>query len=166
VCAPSALIYNRDCIPGADGLLMSRPRGSVGHPACSVRPLGVDTVRAYLMFIGPWDSGGPWNPKGIEGVHRFLHRVWHLVVDPAPQVPAAAEGEAAAGVRRVIHQTLKRVTEDLEGFRFNTALAAMMECTNALMRSREIGAGATREWRPALRTLALMLAPFAPHLAE
>jgi leucyl-tRNA synthetase len=69
-------------------------------------------------------------------------------------------------VRRTIHQTLKRVTEDLEGFRFNTALAAMMEGTNALMRAREAGAVTTAEWSPALRTLVVMLAPFAPHLAE
>src|SRR5207237_8845470 len=98
---------------------------------------------------------------GVDGCRQ---RVWHLVVDPGPE--AAAPSEAPSGARRAIHQTLKRVTEDLEGFRFNTAIAALMECTNALMRSREIGAAGTAEWGPALRTLVLMLAPFAPHLAE
>ena len=161
---PMLRLLNQGIILGPDGARMSKSRGNVVNPDDYVGSLGVDTVRCYLMFIGPWDSGGPWNPKGIEGVHRFLHRVWHLVVDPAPE--GSATSEPAAGVRRAIHQTLKRVTEDLEGFRFNTAIAALMECTNALMRSREIGAGATAEWRPALRTLVLMLAPFAPHLAE
>jgi leucyl-tRNA synthetase len=161
---PMIRLFNQGIILGADGYRMSKSRGNVVNPDDYVGTLGVDTVRAYLMFIGPWDAGGPWNPKGIEGVYRFLHRVWHLVVDPAPAA-RAAEG-AAAEVRRAIHRTVKRVTEDLEGFRFNTALAAMMECTNTLMRLREMGAAATSEWGPALRTLVLVLAPFAPHLAE
>jgi leucyl-tRNA synthetase len=74
--------------------------------------------------------------------------------------------DAAARVRRAVHQALRRVTDDVEGFRFNTAIAALMECTNALGKLREEGAGETPEWRPALRTLVLMLAPLTPHLAE
>jgi leucyl-tRNA synthetase len=169
---PMLRLFNQGIILGPDGNRMSKSRGNVVNPDDYVGSLGVDTVRAYLMFIGPWDSGGPWNPKGIEGVHRFLHRVWHLVRDtaaaPAGGPPAAGPALDGAGgaVRRTIHQTLKRVTEDLEGFRFNTALAAMMEGTNALMRAREAGAVTTAEWSPALRTLVVMLAPFAPHLAE
>ncbi len=160
---PMLRLFNQGIILGPDGNRMSKSRGNVVTPDDYLGTMGVDTVRAYLMFIGPWDAGGPWNPQGIEGIHRFLHRVWHLVVDAAP---AGAHGEADASVRRTIHQTLKRVTEDLEGFRFNTALAALMECTNALYRVREAGAAATVGWTPALGTLILMLAPFAPHLAE
>ena len=162
---PMQRLFNQGIILGPDGNRMSKSRGNVVNPDDYVGTMGVDTVRAYLMFIGPWDSGGPWNPRGIEGVNRFLHRVWHLVLD-TPAGPGAASDGAGADVRRTIHQTLKRVTEDLEGFRFNTALAALMEGTNALMKAREAGAAGSAEWAPALRTLVLMLAPFAPHLAE
>jgi leucyl-tRNA synthetase len=162
---PMQRLFNQGIILGPDGNRMSKSRGNVVNPDDYVGTMGVDTVRAYLMFIGPWDSGGPWNPQGIEGVHRFLHRVWHLVLD-GPAAPAAASEGTGVEVRRTIHQTLKRVTEDLEGFRFNTALAALMEGTNALLRAREAGAAGSPEWAPALRTLMLMLAPFAPHLAE
>jgi leucyl-tRNA synthetase len=165
---PMQRLFNQGIILGTDGNRMSKSRGNVVNPDDYVGAMGVDTVRAYLMFIGPWDSGGPWNPQGIEGVHRFLHRVWHLVLDtPAASVVAGPAGhDGAVEVRRTIHQTLKRVTEDLEGFRFNTALAALMEGTNALMKAREAGAAGSAEWAPAMRTLVLMLAPFAPHLAE
>ncbi|HET9000034.1 MAG TPA: leucine--tRNA ligase [bacterium] len=161
---PMLRLFNQGHILGADGNKMSKSRGNVANPDDYVGTMGADTVRTYLMFIGPWDGGGPWNPQGIEGLHRFLHRVWHLVVDAAPPGPGGADG--AATVRRVTHQTVKRVTDDLEAFRFNTALAALMECTNALYRAREQGAAGTEEWSPALRTMVLMLAPFAPHLAE
>jgi leucyl-tRNA synthetase len=161
---PMLRLFNQGIILGPDGHRMSKSRGNVVNPDDYVGTLGADTVRTYLMFIGPWDGGGPWNPQGIEGLHRFLHRVWHLVLDtpPAGQV----EEGVGATVRRTIHQTLKRVTDDLEGFHFNTALAALMEGTNALLRARDAGAAATAEWAWGLRAMVVMLAPFAPHLAE
>jgi leucyl-tRNA synthetase len=161
---PMLRLFNQGHILGADGNKMSKSRGNVANPDDYVGTLGADTVRTYLMFIGPWDGGGPWNPQGIEGLHRFLHRVWHVVTDTPP--PAPADPQIGATVRRFMHQTLKRVTEDLEAFRFNTALSALMECTNMLYRAREVGAAATEAWAPAMRTMVLMLAPFAPHLAE
>jgi len=162
---PMLRLFNQGIILGPDGNRMSKSRGNVVNPDDYVGTMGADTVRAYLMFIGPWDGGGPWNPRGIEGVSRFLYRVWHLVL---AQAPARADGgaEVAREAHRTIHQTLKRVTDDLEGFRFNTAIAALMECTNALMRLREEGAAGTAAWGPAMRTLVLMLAPFTPHLSE
>ncbi len=162
---PMLRLFNQGQILGADGFKMSKSRGNVANPDDYVGTMGADTVRAYLMFIGPWDGGGPWNPRGIEGVHRFLHRVWHLVLDPAP-ARAAGGPEVAGEVHRTLHRTLKRVTDDLDGFRFNTAIAALMECTNALMKLREGGAAGTDEWAAAMRTLVLMLAPFTPHIAE
>jgi len=162
---PMLRLYNQGIILGPDGSRMSKSRGNVVNPDDYVGTMGADVVRAYLMFIGPWDGGGPWNPKGIEGLHRFLQRVWHLALDPPP--PGTAAGpEAGVFVRRTIHQTLRRVTDDLEGFRFNTAIAALMECTTGLMRLRDEGAAGTGEWAGALRTLVLMLAPLTPHLAE
>ncbi len=163
---PMLRLFNQGIILGPDGNRMSKSRGNVVNPDDYVGTMGADVVRAYLMFIGPWDGGGPWNPKGIEGVHRFAQRIWHLVTADAPAGGPAASPQLGAQVRRAIHQTLRRVTGDLEGFRFNTAVAALMECANALARLREQGAAATGEWRPAARTLVLMLAPLMPHLAE
>ncbi len=165
---PMVRLFNQGIILGPDGNRMSKSRGNVVNPDDYVGTMGADVVRAYLMFLGPWDSGGPWNPQGIEGIHRFLHRVWHLVLDTAPgdETPPEAGSPLASAVRRTVHRTLRRVTDDLESFRFNTALAALMECTNALARLRDEGASRTAEWAPALRTLVLMLAPFTPHLAE
>jgi leucyl-tRNA synthetase len=174
---PVARLFNQGIILGPDGNRMSKSRGNVVNPDDYVGTMGADVVRAYLMFLGPWDSGGPWNPQGIEGVNRFLHRVWHLVLDGQPRASASgrdthaeAAGEALLGtgaaMRRAINLTVKRVTEDLAGFRFNTALAALMECTNALTRLRDDGAPDSPEWAPAVRMLVLMLAPFTPHVAE
>ncbi len=163
---PMLRLFNQGIILGPDGNRMSKSRGNVVNPDDYVGTMGADVVRAYLMFIGPWDGGGPWNPKGIEGVHRFAQRIWHLVTADAPADGPAPSPELAVQVRRTIHQTLRRVTGDLEGFRFNTAVAALMECANALARLREQEGAATDAWRPALRTLVLMLAPLMPHLAE
>jgi len=163
---PMRRLFNQGIILGPDGNRMSKSRGNVVNPDDYVGTMGADVVRAYLMFIGPWDGGGPWNPKGIEGVHRFLQRVWHLVLDPPARAAVAGAPESGALVRRTIHQTLRRVTDDLEGFRFNTAIAALMECTTALSRLKDGGGAATSEWADALRTLVLMLAPLTPHLAE
>ncbi|HEV2359646.1 MAG TPA: leucine--tRNA ligase [bacterium] len=180
---PMLRLFNQGIILGPDGNKMSKSRGNVVNPDDYVGTMGADTVRAYLMFIGPWDGGGPWNPRGIEGVHRFLHRVWHLVLGSSAgaaaggrtgsrsrQDDATGNGAPLAGeVRRATHQTLKRVTEDLEAFRFNTAIAALMTFTNRLAELRAPpaqGAGAVAEWTEALRTLVLMLAPLTPHIAE
>jgi leucyl-tRNA synthetase len=173
---PMLRLFNQGIILGPDGNRMSKSRGNVVNPDDYVGTMGADTVRAYLMFIGPWDGGGPWNPRGIEGVHRFLLRAWHLVLDgPRGADPDEGRGRAAGdgagvataeGLRRITHQTLKRVTEDLDAFRFNTAIAALMTYTNRLSELRAGGAAATREWADALRTLVLMLAPMTPHIAE
>ena len=180
---PMLRLFNQGIILGPDGNKMSKSRGNVVNPDDYVGTMGADTVRAYLMFIGPWDGGGPWNPRGIEGVHRFLHRVWHLVLDSAPgrgdgRVPGSGAGDGrdagadpsrlAGEVRRATHQTLKRVGDDLEAFRFNTAIAALMTFTNRLtdLRAEVRGTPAAAEWDDAIRTLVLMLAPLTPHIAE
>jgi leucyl-tRNA synthetase len=112
------------------------------------------------MFIGPWNQGGPWDGRGIEGVSRFLRRALSLAADGAP---SDAEADPAELDRR-INRTVKKVTEDLEAFRFNTALASLMEHTNYLLAVRgEVG---EKEWAEAMRTFVRLLAPFAPHHAE
>lgn len=160
---PFTRLFNQGIILGEDGEKMSKSRGNVVNPDDYVSQLGTDTVRTFLMFLGPWDQGGAWSSAGILGPHRFLHRVWALVTEQPGN--ATASPDTAARVRRIVHRTLKKVTEDLAEFRFNTALAALMELTNELSRTREAIAG-TAAWDEALDTLILMLAPMAPHIAE
>jgi leucyl-tRNA synthetase len=149
---------------------MSKSRGNVVNPDEIVQTYGADTLRGYLMFIGPWDEGGPWNPRGIEGISRFLARVWALVTEPADARPAARGGTAAALSARDLeywmHRTIRRVTDDMEGFRFNTALAALMEFTGVLQSVKGLPLGREPLWHQAVKTLVLLLAPLCPHIAE
>jgi leucyl-tRNA synthetase len=142
---------------------MSKSRGNVVTPDEYVDRLGADTVRCYLMFMGPWDQGGEWDDSGIFGIHRWLNRVWNLVLD-RPQTDGA-DAESARQVRHLTHKTIRRVTEDMERFRFNTMLAALMEFSNGLAKAREAAVDSTA-WQEAIETLVLLLAPSAPHLAE
>jgi leucyl-tRNA synthetase len=128
------------------------------------------------MFMGPWDQGGPWTTTGIEGVHRFLRRVWALTLDPtfrepgdpdAGTLPAGQDASAArAAVRAAAHRTLRDVTADYEAFHFNTMLAKLMELSNTLYRYRGTAVVDEPEWDEAVRLLLLMLAPAAPHITE
>jgi len=173
---PFLRMFNQGQILGADGERMSKSRGNVQDPDELVQRYGADTVRLFLMFMGPWDQGGPWSPTGIGGVHRFLNRVWTLALDahgrepgdpeagalPAGEVPSAAR----AALRAAAHRTLRDVSVDYDGFRFNTMIAKLMELANTLFRYRgtEVAGGA--EWDEAIRLLLLMLAPAAPHITE
>ena len=145
------------------GQKMSKSRGNVVNPDDFVGRVGADVVRTYLMFLGPWDQGGDWDDSGIQGLSRWLNRVWQLVLRP---VERAEEAESARTIQRLMHQMIRRVTEDLERFHFNTMLAAMMEFTNALTRERERGAVDGAAWDAAIEALVLCLAPSAPHVAE
>ncbi len=139
---------------------MSKSRGNVVNPQDFVDRYGSDVLRCFLMFIGPWDQGGPWDGRGIEGVSRFLRRALSLV---AGGDSSGAEADVSELDRRT-NRTIKKVTEDLENFRFNTAIAALMEHTNYLLPMRgEVG---EERWKEALRTFVTVLAPFAPHHAE
>jgi leucyl-tRNA synthetase len=173
---PFRRLFNQGQILGADGERMSKSRGNVQDPDELVGRYGADTVRLFLMFMGPWDQGGPWNPQGIEGVHRFLRRVWSVVLDPegaehgdgsAGSLPDGENRVAAERALRVgAHRTLQGVTADHDGFRWNTIVAKLMELTNLLMRYRGTAAAGSAAWDEAVRLLLLMLAPVAPHIAE
>ena len=165
---PMTRLFNQGVILGEDGEKMSKSRGNVVNPDDYVTTMGADVVRAYLMFIGPWDGGGPWNSRGIEGAQRFLQRVWMVVAGRAASKGGASPAPSPNGTRDLrhwTHKTIKKVTEDLHGFHFNTAIAAMMEFVNFLTKGKEAMAG-TPAWREAIRTLVLLLAPIAPHFAE
>jgi leucyl-tRNA synthetase len=137
------------------GRKMSKSRGNVQTPDEYVKRYGADTLRLFMMFMGPWVDGADWDAAGIEGVYRFLRRVWDLGLGAA-QPP----GPRDEYVDREVQRAIKRVTEDLRAEAFNTAVAAMMELSNALQKatgpSRDAGTG----------TLILLLAPFAPHMTE
>jgi len=133
---------------------MSKSRGNVQTPDEYVAAYGADTLRLFLMFLGPWTQGSDWDASGIDGVHRFLNRVWALgLADPS-------DGPSTREVDRAVHATIRKVTADLEHYRFNTAIAAMMELSSTLQHSR----GRSRE--QGVDALVKLLAPFAPHLAE
>ncbi|OIO97940.1 MAG: leucine--tRNA ligase [Anaerolineae bacterium CG2_30_64_16] len=168
---PMLRLFNQGIILGPDGNRMSKSKGNVVAPDEWVERYGADTVRAYLMFIGPWDAGGPWNSQGIEGVRRFLERVWNVVAEDEGQASGGrSQGpKIAAQVRElqhVTHKTLRKVTEDIEAFKFNTLLAALMEFNNYLVKARETAVYGTSAWEEALDMLLLMLAPETPHIAE
>jgi len=148
---------------------MSKSRGNVINPDEYVSELGADAVRAYLMFIAPWEQGGEWDDSGISGISRWLNRVWNLVLEGyvqsetvSPDVRQKAERELS----RITHQTIRKVTNDLERLRFNTMIATLMEFTNYLMKVKESGVVSKSDWDESMDTLLLLLAPTAPHLAE
>ncbi len=140
-----------------DGAKMSKSRGNVVVPDAYIQQWGADTFRMYLMFLGPFQEGGDFRDEGITGIRRFLEKVWVLARDAA-SVPDTGGGLPTL-VARKLHQTIAKVTLDTETLNYNTAIAAMMEYVNAL-RTAECG------MRSAVEPLVVMLAPYAPHLAE
>jgi leucyl-tRNA synthetase len=142
---------------------MSKSRGNVINPDDVVKEYGADSLRLYEMFMGPLEATKPWNMKGVEGVSRFLARVWRLMIDDAAETlmlnATVQDVDPDKYTLRELHRTIKKVTEDTEAMRFNTAISAMMEFSNHLTK---------QEVRPraVLRPFVLLLAPYAPHVAE
>jgi leucyl-tRNA synthetase len=173
---PFKRLFNQGQILGADGERMSKSRGNVEDPDALVAYHGADTVRLFLMFMGPWDQGGPWNAKGIGGVSRFLNRVWAVALDPHGVDPGDAESgqlpagqdreEAEKALRAATHRTLRTVSEEYAELRFNTMVAHLMELSNLLQRYRGTVIAGTKAWDEAVRLTLLMLAPAAPHITE
>jgi leucyl-tRNA synthetase len=173
---PFRRLFNQGQILGADGERMSKSRGNVVDPDDLIGRYGADTVRLFLMFMGPWDQGGPWSPTGIGGVSKFLGRVWAIATDPhgqeasdpqSGQLPAGeSESDARDRMRSAAHRTLRDVTVDYEGFRWNTMVAKLMELSNVLWRYRGTSVAGLPEWDEAVRLMLLMLAPAAPHITE
>jgi leucyl-tRNA synthetase len=160
---PFQKLVNQGMILGENNEKMSKSRGNVISPDKVVDEYGADSMRLYEMFMGPLEAVKPWSMRGVEGVYRFLSRVWRLVVDERAEDvrlnDTVQDVEPDRELLRALHRTIQRVTEDLEGMRFNTAIAAMMEFTNLLT-------PLTIRPRKVLETFILLLSPFAPHVAE
>ncbi len=164
---PYTRLFNQGQILGPDGQRMSKSRGNVVAPDENVKRYGADTFRAYLMFLGPWDQGGPFNTDGINGIARWINRVWSLMQDHWSRNAGVAKDAAAEReLLRMTHKTIQKVDEDLTSFRFNTMLAALMEFTNYLSRPEPQQMKGTAAWKRALESLFLMMAPSTPHIAE
>jgi leucyl-tRNA synthetase len=180
---PFYKLVNQGIILGEDNQKMSKARGNVVNPDDMVSEYGADSLRLYEMFMGPLQDSKPWNTKGVEGVYRFLGRVWRLFIDEQSetefeQAETTADPQkretllgilklnqsikdvpATSAQLKTLHATIKKVTEDLDGLRFNTAISEMMVFINEAIKW---------ETKPAsvLRDFLILLAPFAPHIAE
>jgi leucyl-tRNA synthetase len=185
VCTPEPFfkLVNQGLILGEDNQKMSKARGNVVNPDDMVRDYGADSLRLYEMFMGPLEMSKPWSTKGVEGVYRFLGRTWRLFVDEKSETefeqaetttvadkqeglldvinlsPSIQDVEPSAAQLKTLHTAIKKVTEDLDGMRFNTAISAMMVFVNEAL---------AWQTKPVsvLRTFLQLLGPFAPHLTE
>jgi leucyl-tRNA synthetase len=161
---PMIRLYNQGMVLGEDGEKMSKSRGNVVAPDALVQKYGADTVRAYLMFFAKWEQGGPWNYDGIKGPQRLLHDVWEM--GRHQYQPQREDESVTRALRRKTHQTIRRVSEDMESFSFNTAVAAIMELRNAINEARKAANVSRAAWDEAVDNLLLLLAPIAPHITE
>jgi leucyl-tRNA synthetase len=161
---PFRALFTQGMILGADGNKMSSSKGNVVAPSSIVERFGADAARCYILFIGPADQDAAWNESSLEGVHRFLTRLWRLGEELAgggAQAPEHPSGAALTVVRKA-HWAIDKVTSDMSGrFAFNTAIAAVMELVNEIYRHPEAGQAARRF---ATATAASLIFPFAPHL--
>jgi leucyl-tRNA synthetase len=158
---PFTKLVNQGMILGEDGQKMSKSRGNVINPDKVVADYGADSMRLYEMFMGPLEAIKPWSMQGVEGVHRFLQKVWRAVVDEAAGGldEAVKDAQPDEATLRLLHQTIKKVGEDIETFGFNTAISAMMIFINHLGKQ-------TIRPKSVVEQFVLILAPFAPHIAE
>ncbi len=170
---PYARLRNQGMIQAEDGQKMSKSKGNVVTPDSVVERYGADSLRVYELFIAPFEQSVAWSDRGVQGCSRFLTRFWNLVGEVAEAQGsgvAADEAEAERGrhLLRILHKTIRKVTGDVEGFRFNTAVSALMELQNEALDVwvNARGSLSLAQWREVLCTMTLLLAPMAPHLGE
>ena len=158
---PFRRLFHQGIILGEDGVKMSKTRGNVVNPDHVIASYGADTVRLYLMFLGPLDAMKPWNPQGIEGVHRFLRKVWRECIDQDGAVHSRISSSATLppDAEKLLHETIKKVGDDFEALRFNTAISALMILLNALQKLPAVP-------RSSILDFIRLLAPLAPHVSE
>ena len=162
---PFTRYYSQGQILGPDGKRMSKSRGNVVPPDDQVTKWGADTFRAYLMFLGPWEQGGPYDIDGIVGISRWLNRVWNLVNNKS-NLSNTENVETTEKLRYLNHNAIAKVTTDIENKQFNTAIATLMSLTNDLYTLRTNTTIDSTIWKETTDNLLLLLAPFCPHIAE
>src|SRR5438874_4429012 len=161
---PFQRLVNQGVILGEDSQKMSKSRGNVVNPDTVIDEHGADAFRCYEMFMGPLEQMKPWSMRGVEGVARFLARVWRLIMDENQAgewelSPRLQEIAPDRGQQKIIHATIKKVTEDIESLSFNTAISQMMVFVNAFTNAAAIPVSA-------MRMLLVLLNPFAPHITS
>jgi leucyl-tRNA synthetase len=157
---PFQKLVNQGMILGTNNEKMSKSRGNVINPDEIVQTYGADTLRMYEMFMGPLEATKPWNTNGVEGVHRFLARIWRLYVDDNGNLNAKIQDVPGDdNFRRIWHKTIKKVTEDYENLRFNTAISQLMIFVNESYKAETLP-------KQAMAHFVQMLSPVAPHIAE
>ena len=160
-------------IQAEDGQKMSKSKGNVITPDSVIEQYGADALRLYELFIAPFEQSVAWSDRGVQGCLRFLSRFWNLVaevLEAQGSGVAADEAEAEKGrqVLRTLNKTIRKVTRDVDGFRFNTAVSALMELQNQVLDvwGGARGALTLAQWREVVTSMTLLLAPMAPHIAE
>ncbi|MDP6668311.1 MAG: leucine--tRNA ligase [Candidatus Krumholzibacteria bacterium] len=157
---PFQRLRNQGMILGENGEKMSKSRGNVVNPDDVIHDFGADSLRLFLMFLGPLERDKPWNTSGIEGIHRFLSRVWRLILDEEDELHASiSDAPADEETLRILNKTIDAVTTMTTDLRFNTAISQMMVFVNEMMPRDQRN-------RQAMESFLLLLAPYAPHLAE
>ena len=158
---PFKKLFHQGIILGEDGEKMSKSRGNVVSPETIIRDYGADALRLYLMFLGPLEATKPWNTKGIEGIARFLRKSWRLVVNEegSLQKTIRQEGLLPKKTDRMLHATIKKVSEDYTNLSFNTAISQLMVCANKLSKEDNLP-------QKAIECFVQLLAPLAPHICE
>ncbi|WP_411845840.1 class I tRNA ligase family protein [Roseibacillus persicicus] len=156
---PFKKLVNQGLIMGEDGQKMSKSLGNVVNPDEVVKLYGADSLRLYEMFMGPLEQVKPWSMKGVEGVSRFLAKVWRLQDKVSRSTGVPPVNQKAPDLAKITHATIKKVGEDIEALKFNTAISSMMECVNAYTSAKEIPQDLFLDFLKVLN-------PFAPHLSE
>jgi len=154
---PFSALRHQGTILGPDGLKMSKSKGNVVDPDELVEKFGADSVRMYLCFMSEYYQGGPWNPTGILGVHRFLNRVWNLIEEKSKSKDKVEEN---VKLESLLNKTIKKVGEDINSFKFNTAVSALMILLN-MMEEKKSSLTVDE-----IEKFIQLLTPFAPHIAE
>ena len=162
---PFAALFTQGMIH-RNGFVMAKSKGNGITPDDIVEKYGADTGRVYELFIGPPDQDAEWNDRGVDGVARFLNRVWRMILGGEDDVVAGVAAVSSQELTRKLHETINRVSRDVDAFRFNTAVSALMELSNLMQDYLQSGGRRDEAWEATALGMTRMLGPFAPHLAE
>jgi leucyl-tRNA synthetase len=161
---PFSKLLNQGQLLGVDGFRMSKSRGNVITPDSTAETYGADALRLYVMFMAPFEQDVAWSTDGISGSRRFLNKVWSLIGENFEK--SAEFKDIDPELLHLIHKTIRKVEDRIEGFRFNTMVSTLMEFVNSLNERRRSGNWKTHTFHQALEILILIIAPSAPHIAD